>query len=524
MSDMFCFHCADNARNEGCTVRGVCGKDADTAALHDLLLYAAVGLAQVEWKAVSVELGDTYAARLVFRAFAETSVLANTDPDAVERLLREVVAERQRRVQTLQNRGISRTLDVVSDIVLGTTREELLEQARMVGLRERWNVYPKELVKAQELVIYGLRGVASEAVRLVKLPQALVAQVLNIIDGLVRFQQVRDLIALAHQIGEVHLRQLGALAEGVAERWGAPEAVALPTTRRSGKAVLVSGDHPRILEQILRLAPSHRVSVYTHGALLTAHAYPGLGKQPALAGHVVGAWYDTKGAFASFPGAVLVVSEKLSRPGPELQGRLFTAHTTGWAGVPHVDNSFSAVFAAAREGVGFTGDEKVPSIIASVPDLVALEPEIVAAFADGTLKRALLIAGEDNRAAKGAWVEKMVAKLPAGTLLLTVGSVSARVQSVPEGVHHLHTGGNSALAGVVRLWTALKARGIPTRAVVSWHESRSIALLLAARALGDELWVAPTIPPFMEGITPELWPTPWKVLPHTDSGLTRWPA
>ena len=36
---MFCFQCQETAKNQGCTVKGVCGKPEETADLQDLLLY-----------------------------------------------------------------------------------------------------------------------------------------------------------------------------------------------------------------------------------------------------------------------------------------------------------------------------------------------------------------------------------------------------------------------------------------------------------------------------------------------------
>ena len=38
---MFCFQCQETAMNKGCTVRGVCGKSAETANLQDLLIHTA---------------------------------------------------------------------------------------------------------------------------------------------------------------------------------------------------------------------------------------------------------------------------------------------------------------------------------------------------------------------------------------------------------------------------------------------------------------------------------------------------
>jgi hydroxylamine reductase len=36
---MFCNQCEETAKGFGCTVRGVCGKDEETAGLQDVLIY-----------------------------------------------------------------------------------------------------------------------------------------------------------------------------------------------------------------------------------------------------------------------------------------------------------------------------------------------------------------------------------------------------------------------------------------------------------------------------------------------------
>ncbi|HPB33125.1 MAG TPA: hypothetical protein PLB62_16870, partial [Candidatus Sumerlaeota bacterium] len=41
---MFCYQCEQTAGGTGCTRQGVCGKDAETATLQDLLIYATKGL------------------------------------------------------------------------------------------------------------------------------------------------------------------------------------------------------------------------------------------------------------------------------------------------------------------------------------------------------------------------------------------------------------------------------------------------------------------------------------------------
>jgi len=42
---MFCYQCQETVRNEGCAVRGVCGKTEETSNLQDLLIYLLNGMA-----------------------------------------------------------------------------------------------------------------------------------------------------------------------------------------------------------------------------------------------------------------------------------------------------------------------------------------------------------------------------------------------------------------------------------------------------------------------------------------------
>lgn len=42
---MFCYQCQEAAKNTGCTIKGVCGKDETTAGLQDLLIYNLKGMA-----------------------------------------------------------------------------------------------------------------------------------------------------------------------------------------------------------------------------------------------------------------------------------------------------------------------------------------------------------------------------------------------------------------------------------------------------------------------------------------------
>ena len=57
---MFCFQCQETAKGTGCTMRGVCGKLPETAALQDLLVYVTKGLSAVttQLRAEGKEVGE----------------------------------------------------------------------------------------------------------------------------------------------------------------------------------------------------------------------------------------------------------------------------------------------------------------------------------------------------------------------------------------------------------------------------------------------------------------------------------
>ena len=88
---MFCYQCEQAAKGEGCTVLGVCGKNAEVAALQDLLIYSLQGLSQVAVAGRKVGVSDREVN--VFTCEAAFSTLTNVDfdPDRLVKLIRKSV-------------------------------------------------------------------------------------------------------------------------------------------------------------------------------------------------------------------------------------------------------------------------------------------------------------------------------------------------------------------------------------------------------------------------------------------------
>ena len=85
--NMFCFQCEQTAGCTGCTSRGVCGKDAQTAQAQDRLTGALIGLARAA--DTSPDAGpETW--QLMIEGLFATLTNVNFDPDSLNALCRTV--------------------------------------------------------------------------------------------------------------------------------------------------------------------------------------------------------------------------------------------------------------------------------------------------------------------------------------------------------------------------------------------------------------------------------------------------
>ena len=93
MSDMFCFQCQQTAGNKCCVSVGVCGKQPDTAALQDELVYELIRLAEATAAAGQrTQIVD----RLLMDGLFITLTNVNFDNQAIAEFTERVRAERER--------------------------------------------------------------------------------------------------------------------------------------------------------------------------------------------------------------------------------------------------------------------------------------------------------------------------------------------------------------------------------------------------------------------------------------------
>ena len=83
---MFCYQCSQTLGGSGCTVKGVCGKEATVARLQDNLLLATKGMAAYLYHARELGYTDSEIDGFVERAFYSTFTNVNFDPEDFVRL------------------------------------------------------------------------------------------------------------------------------------------------------------------------------------------------------------------------------------------------------------------------------------------------------------------------------------------------------------------------------------------------------------------------------------------------------
>ncbi len=91
---MFCYQCQEVAKNTGCTIKGVCGKNKEVAKLQDLLIYTIKGVSDVVVKGkVDITKHDETNYEVLSCLFM-TITNANFDGVSIEKQIRKMMAKR----------------------------------------------------------------------------------------------------------------------------------------------------------------------------------------------------------------------------------------------------------------------------------------------------------------------------------------------------------------------------------------------------------------------------------------------
>ena len=94
---MFCYQCQEAAKNVGCTIKGMCGKEDTTANLQDLLVFNLKGIAAVASlsKAAGVAVPNSAAAFIGSALFTTITNANFNDENLVQWINRAQVLKKE---------------------------------------------------------------------------------------------------------------------------------------------------------------------------------------------------------------------------------------------------------------------------------------------------------------------------------------------------------------------------------------------------------------------------------------------
>ncbi len=372
----------------------------------------------------------------------------------------------------------------------------------------------------QETLLYGLKGMAAyahHARRLGRsdegvnafLEEALFATMTN-----VNFD-VPTLLDLALQCGKHNLKVMEMLDAAHVARFGQPRVAQVEVGTRPQPGILVSGHDLLDLANLLQQVEGTGVLVYTHGEMLPAHMYPGLGDHPNLAGHFGGAWQLQKKEFDTFGGAILVTTNCIQEARDSYRDRLFTTRVTAVPGATRLaGDDFSAVIARAK-ALGPLPRRDLGRIPVGFHHSVVLgaAPALLEAVKAGQLTHVFLIGGCDGNEPGRNYYSEYARLTPASSFVLTLGCGKFRIMDHDYGTllglpRLLDMGQCNDAYGAIKVAAGLaEALGcgvndLPLTIVLSWFEQKAVAILLTLLHLGvKNIAVGPNAPAFL---TPSL--------------------
>ena len=518
---MFCYQCEQTAKGTGCTVRGVCGKDAQTAALQDLLVYAVKGLGMYAHRARELGVKEHDADVFTLEALFATLTNVNFDPERIREMVLRA-HELRERVKAGYEAACQKAgrepaqLDGPAAWTPAGSLEGLVEQGEAVAITTRQESLGDDITGLQELLTYGLKGAAAYAYHAQILgfeEDAVCAAFHENLDFLARSgHTVEELTGRCLKCGELNLRAMEMLDAAHTSTFGDPVPTPVRIEPVKGKAILVSGHDLKDLAELLKQTAGKGINVYTHGEMLPAHGYPELKKHKHLVGNYGGAWQLQRKEFAEFPGAILMTTNCIQAPQDTYEDRIFTTAVVGFPGVRHIaDRDFGPVIEAALAEEGFTEDGPDTTILVGFGHgaVMSVADKVIEAVKQGKIRRFFLIGGCDGAKPGRSYYSDLAQAVPDDCVILTLACGKYRFNKLDFGdiggiPRLLDIGQCNDAYSAVRIAVALAdafetdVNGLPLSLVLSWFEQKAVAILLTLLHLGiKDMRIGPSLPAFV---------------------------
>jgi hydroxylamine reductase len=515
-TSMFCYQCEQTAKGEGCTKVGVCGKDADVAALQDLLIYALKGLSQVAVEGRKV--GVVEKGVNVFTVQALFATLTNVDFDAQRfvELIDRCVELREDLKKKIKAAG-GKVEFAAGPAAFQPAKDlnGLVDQGTKVGLKSDPDIDPN-ILSLQHTTLFGIKGVAAYADHAQILGQEDDKVYAYIHEGLVAMLNknltLNDWVGLALKCGEINIRAMELLDAGNTGTYGHPVPTKVPLGAKKGKAILVSGHDLKDLEELLKQTDGKGINVYSHGEMLPTHGYPNLKKYKHFYGHYGTAWQNQAKEFADFPGPIVMTTNCIQRPKESYLNSIYTCGVVGWPGATNIkDRNFAPVIKKAQEMPGFAADTNGKSVMVGFARnaVMGVAGTVIEAVKNKAIKHFFLVAGCDGAKPGRNYYTEFVEKVPKDCVVLTLACGKFRFFDKDlgdiGGVPRLLDVGQcndaySAVQIALALAGAFKVgvNELPLSMILSWYEQKAAAILLSLLHLGiKNIRLGPSLPAFI---------------------------
>jgi len=519
---MFCYQCEQTSKGTGCTAFGVCGKDPNTAALQDLLVYATKGISMYAHRAAELGASDPEIDRAVLEFLFATVTNVDFDPLRLAHHLKEAVRIRRlaKELYELASAKAGKQADSLTGPAAWQPAADLtglIRQGEELSLTQRQVQFGPDVTGLQELILYGLKGAAAYANHAFVLEHedpAIYAAFHATLDFLtVLHPTVNELLDWVMKTGKLNLQVMELLDAANTGVFGNPEPTQVRVTPVQGKCICVSGHDLLDLAELLRQTEGRGINVYTHGEMLPCHAYPKLKKYKHLVGNYGGAWQDQRAEFDAFPGAVLMTTNCIQRPKETYADRIFTSGLVAWPGVRHIstDRDFTPVIEAAFAAPGFTADAPEQKITVGFGHhaVLGVADRVVEAVKNKQIRHFFLVGGCDGAKSGRNYYTEFAQQVPKDCVILTLACGKYRFNKLEfgsiDGIPRLLDIGqcNDAYSAI-KIASALAeafhcdVNQLPLSMVLSWFEQKAVAILLTLLYLGiKNIRLGPSLPAFV---------------------------
>ena len=518
---MFCFQCQETSRNQGCTVRGVCGKSPELCHLMDLSIYAMKGLAFVSAKLLEHNVYHREDAITIMQGLFRTITNTNWDEEQFKLSISNLIKLRDKRKAELEVISKDKNLKYPEAVLFHISLDEYESFGAQVGVLSSEN---EDIRSLRETIIYGLKGISAYGDHSAvlgyyddDLNQFIFKALAATLDDTLSPEQLTNLVI---KTGEYAVKVMELLDRANTETYGVPEPTKVNLGVGNRPGILVSGHDLNDLAELLEQSEGAGIDIYTHGEMLPANYYPAFKKFSHLYGNYGFSWWHQLDEFEKFNGPILMTTNCLVplRKENTYLNRLYTTGMTAYPGATHIPDrepgkakDFSAIIAQAKKCTPPIELENGTIVGGfNYRTVLSMADKIIEAVKSGAIKRFVVMAGCDGRMPSRQYYTEVAKKLPSDAVILTAGCAKYRyiklnlgeIEGIPRVLDAGQCNDSYSLAVIaLKLKEAFGLEDInqlPIAFDIAWYEQKAIAVLLALLSLGfKNIRLGPTLPAFL---------------------------